>query len=474
MSGNTISGTVSYTVTLGSGNSQLDLTVAANGRLTATYTAVYGSSLVSNASLVNFGILEGTVDFHSQDTLVNWGSIGAPFDGVNLRDGGFVDNYGVIGMPSPAALGVKLNDSTLVNSGTIGIAGVSTGVFADYEYGYSNEITNSGIIFGAGVGIVMAGTTLNNSGSIIGGGTAIEEQGSAPFIIDNSGFISGSRYGLLGNTGTVDNDGVISANLVGVTLGLGSAQLINEGTISGYVAVYDSSAGLDLTVLPGAAFHGAVKDGGGSGVLDLASSTSTGTLDISSFTGFSDIDFASGSTWILEGNGTQLTSSESISGFASGDTIVFDGFAATSDSFVAGAGLVLSDGTLSETLAIAGSFATGDFAVSTLVPATQITFTDAAPCFCPGTRILTSRGKIPVETLVVGDLVKTAVRGFQPIRWIGRRAYDGRFIAGNHLALPVKIRRHALGFNVPSRDLHVSPGHAICEGRCIGACVAAG
>jgi Hint domain len=48
--------------------------------------------------------------------------------------------------------------------------------------------------------------------------------------------------------------------------------------------------------------------------------------------------------------------------------------------------------------------------------------------------------------------------------WCARRAYDGRFIAGNHLALPVKIRRHALSFNVPARDLHVSPGHAICEG----------
>jgi Hint domain len=52
----------------------------------------------------------------------------------------------------------------------------------------------------------------------------------------------------------------------------------------------------------------------------------------------------------------------------------------------------------------------------------------------------------------------------QPIRWIGTRSYDGRFIAGNHMALPVCIRRHALGHNMPSRDLYLSPDHSLCEG----------
>jgi beta-glucanase (GH16 family) len=88
----------------------------------------------------------------------------------------------------------------------------------------------------------------------------------------------------------------------------------------------------------------------------------------------------------------------------------------------------------------------------------------AAPCFCAGTRIATARGNVLVEKLQLGDLVKTVAQGFQPIKWIGTRTYDGGDVAKNHLALPVRIRRHALAFNIPARDLYVSPGHAICEG----------
>jgi hypothetical protein len=78
-----------------------------------------------------------------------------------------------------------------------------------------------------------------------------------------------------------------------------------------------------------------------------------------------------------------------------------------------------------------------------------------------GTRLATARGKIPVESLKIGDMLKTT-RGNRRVKWIGTSSYSGRFIEGNHLILPIRIRRHALGLNVPSRDLYVSPDHAIC------------
>ena len=83
-------------------------------------------------------------------------------------------------------------------------------------------------------------------------------------------------------------------------------------------------------------------------------------------------------------------------------------------------------------------------------------------CYVAGTKILTSRGERAVESLQIGDSLPTLHAGYQKIKWIGTRSYDGRFIEGNKAALPICIKRNAIDTNVPVRDLFVSPGHAIC------------
>lgn len=97
----------------------------------------------------------------------------------------------------------------------------------------------------------------------------------------------------------------------------------------------------------------------------------------------------------------------------------------------------------------------------TLVSATGVTTqgplntgTDLGPpCFTKGTMIRTTRGEVPVEELLVGDMVETLDHGLQPIRWIGCSPTDA---SGDHA--PVVFKPGAIGNTV---ELSVSPQHRI-------------
>ena len=84
-------------------------------------------------------------------------------------------------------------------------------------------------------------------------------------------------------------------------------------------------------------------------------------------------------------------------------------------------------------------------------------------CFVAGTRIATPDGAVAVESLAAGDLVLTADGRAVPVRWLGRTVVSRAF-ADPLQVLPVRIRAGALAENVPSRDLLVSPSHAIRVG----------
>src|SRR6266851_5525620 len=90
-----------------------------------------------------------------------------------------------------------------------------------------------------------------------------------------------------------------------------------------------------------------------------------------------------------------------------------------------------------------------------------VLFFSQVACYARGTRILTEAGEVPVEDLSIGDSLVTFSGVPRPIRWIGTRAYDGRFIAGNREVLPIRVAAGALSEGVPARDLFVSPAHSL-------------
>ncbi len=89
--------------------------------------------------------------------------------------------------------------------------------------------------------------------------------------------------------------------------------------------------------------------------------------------------------------------------------------------------------------------------------------TDSIGCFVAGTLIDTPAGAVPIESLAAGDVVLTAEGRAMPVRWLGRTVVS-RVFADPLLVLPVRIKAGALAENVPSRDLLVSPSHAIRVG----------
>jgi Ca2+-binding RTX toxin-like protein len=82
-------------------------------------------------------------------------------------------------------------------------------------------------------------------------------------------------------------------------------------------------------------------------------------------------------------------------------------------------------------------------------------------CFTPGTLVRTDRGDVAVEDLVAGDLVLTRDNGLQPLRWVGRQYLSAARLRAQPALRPVRIPAGALGQNLPTRSMLVSPQHRV-------------
>lgn len=84
----------------------------------------------------------------------------------------------------------------------------------------------------------------------------------------------------------------------------------------------------------------------------------------------------------------------------------------------------------------------------------------SVPCFVQGTLIMTSKGEMPIEMLMVGDLVATKDNGPQAIRWIGVRHLTQSKLAQTRQH-PIEFKPGSMGPGKPARTLRVSPQHRL-------------
>jgi len=471
---------------------------------------------VTNAAGGTITGYNGIYTYGAPGTVDNAGFIGGAgtYSAVYLDTGGVVDNSGTIAGPSGVSGATMVTNTGVIEStGGTGFTPYGVDMFAGgtlMNDGLISAASGYAVSFSAGTDnllVIDAGATFIgavNGGDLVGGTAA----GSSELALaTGNGTLAnfGAQFSNFqtitfdaGAAWTITDDGDrIATGEVIAGFGLGDTLVLTGYTLGGPATSYASGIGLVLdggttlditgslatadflvtsdgtnttiteTLVSGVTAPAGSSETIGAGVTVAMPTLSGGALTLASggsITG--DISFSgTGSTLVIApaGNGSTTVPTNTITGFAAGDTIELGGvaFVADEDSYtVATAGTVTVDanGTFYNLL-IAGAYVGEDnFSLSGDLAITEVT------CYAAGTRIRTAHGETPVEDLAIGDLLPTLHAGLQPIKWIGQRRYDGRFIAGNKRALPVCIKASALGLGVPARDLLVSPGHAICLG----------
>jgi hypothetical protein len=403
--------------------------------------------------------------------------------GAASPQAGTIANAGLIqGITNAGISYISDGTGTVANSVTGTIKGRANGI----QLGRGKTLNNQGTIaadpnYGGSHGALLnsqSSSTNAITGTISGGysGVYIDTRGS----IVNYGQITGSSdtgVGLIGRGPITDKTagnltnaagGTISGTAFGVKFKFGTMSVTNAGTITGGKKAVQFIAGYtnQLQVAPGAVFTGKVDGGNTIGsslasVLTLLPSAATaGTLAGfgPSIYNFATISFASGANWLLQGNQAGFAGGQTFSGFAAGDTIDIGGIITEAVRDYSGGTLTLG-GDVAMKIIIPGAFTPNSFSVKD--GQNTDTLITLFSCFATGTSIQTDAGERPVENLCPGMRVLTASGEAKEIIWVGHRQVDCRRHERPKDVYPVRVRAGAFGSGRPSRDLWLSPDHAV-------------
>ena len=345
-------------------------------------------------------------------TILSSGSNGqAALDGSNANDA-FI-NEGTI--TAAAASGHFSLSATLTNQGTIQVQNGDALVIG------TDTVTNTS----TGTITVDATSSLSVNSTLLDQGGTVTVASGGSFVVSSGDALTG--YGAI--TGSITANGTVTAS--GGTLAISGS--VNDLSMppTGSLVV---DSGATLTV-------------GGSVSAPVVSFATSGTNET----------FGFGAT----SNATQ------VQGFALTDTLWLTGVSDSNSDINA----TYASGTLTITRGVSNTFVES-FTLGGSVNYAGATFTAAADarggtditttaCYCPGTLILTDRGEVAVEDLVIGDRLVTGSGEARALKWIGRRSYIGWLAAANPKVWPVCFRSGALADGVPRRPLWVSPEHAM-------------
>jgi Hint domain len=352
---------------------------------------------------------------------------------------------------------------------TISLAGLA---FLEGHGTVNGALSGSGLITATGGALTFTGDVTGTTGLDIGG--------SATLLL-NGGSNSASQATFLGSGGTLEigagasltltNAFDASANTLkldssssqftdsaGITLG-GNGLITGTGTINAAINGGSSASGV-ITASGGAlTINGAIDASGSASTLEIASGS---TLDLAGNVGVNGtiqptLQFLAGAGIFQDTAVTQgSVDLGTISGFTGSDQIQLQAFGSGDHATVSGDTLTISNAasTLSQTYTFSSAANLGWFHQNGSVD-------ELTACFMAGALIRTPDGEAAVETMKVGDLVVTASGALRPLKWIGSRAYSARFAGNNRDLLPIRFKAGSLAEGVPTRDLLVSPKHAM-------------
>ncbi|WP_211259973.1 Hint domain-containing protein, partial [Acetobacter orleanensis] len=417
---------VSNTTVAGSGS----FTVASGTTARNTTVNAGGLATVSGGTLTTATVSGGEVDVFSGGTV----------SAANVTNGG----------------NLYVEDGASAVSASVGSAGyleVDAGGVAS-----GTQVGSAGIVQLAGTG-VASGTTLGSSATLYAGsgttavGTVVQD--GASLQVQQGGVASGTLQ--QGGTTTI----FAGASATDTTVNGGALNLVEGAVVSNTVV----NRGGKLDVEAGSTASGVTVASGGeadvSGNLSNATVESGGALVVTSTATISGVVVSNGGNVQVQSGGSLTNVHVSRGGGIDLGWLAYDsGITAT---VVDGHTLEISGAGSSKPVATLEGDYTNDFFVLSDDGhgGTLLTLEEGTPCYCPGTAILTETGERPVEELEIGDRLVTRNGTLRPIRWIGRRAYDGRFAAGRTDIMPVRIAAGALGNGLPQRDLVISPLHAM-------------